>query len=60
MYTIHTNKMTALLRTAMVLICVILLAVLSMGCDDDESFESNLEDAKIAIDDGNYSKVCPF
>jgi len=46
-----------LLRTAMVLVCVFMLTILAVGCDDDNSAESKLEEAKIAIDDGNYSKA---
>jgi len=57
METIHKTNMTGLLRTAMVLVCVFFLAVLTVGCDDEDSFESNLEEAKIAIDDGNYDKA---
>ncbi|BCS95892.1 hypothetical protein DSLASN_15240 [Desulfoluna limicola] len=57
METIHNTNMNGLLRAAVVLVCVLFLAVLTMGCDDDDSFESNLEEAKIAIDDGNYDKA---
>jgi len=57
METIHNTKMTGLLRIAMVLICIFLIAVLTVGCDDDDSFEANLEEAKIAIDDGNFDKA---
>lgn len=54
---IHTNTSAGLLRTAMVLICVLCLTVLTVGCDDEGSSASKLEEAKIAIDDGNYSKA---
>lgn len=57
MNSIHTNKSAGLLRTAMVLICVFCLTVLTVGCDDEGSSASKLEEAKIAIDDGNYSKA---
>lgn len=58
MNSIHANQSTGLLRTAMVLICVFLLSVLTVGCgDDQDSFESKLEEARIAIDDSQYSKA---
>lgn len=57
METIHNIKITGLLRTAMVLVCAFYLAVLTVACDDEDSFESKLEEAKIAVDDGNYDKA---
>lgn len=57
METIHNTKMTGLLCIAMVMACAFFIAVLIVGCDDNDSFESNLEEAKIAIDDGNFDKA---
>ncbi|BCS95890.1 hypothetical protein DSLASN_15220 [Desulfoluna limicola] len=51
------KRVGSLLRTALVLVCVLLLTVLSVGCDDDESLESKLEEAKIAVDDGDYNRA---
>jgi len=57
MNSIHTNKSAGLLRTAMVLICVFCLTVLTVGCDDKGSSASKLEEARIAIDNGQYQRA---
>lgn len=43
-------------RTLM-LIGLGLVLVLSAGCDDEDSYEVRLEDARMAIDDGEYAKA---
>jgi len=53
----NTDKSTGLLRMAMVLVCVFFLAALTVGCDDESSYDSKLEEARIAIDEGNYSQA---
>lgn len=52
-----TTKSMGLMRTALVLTCVFFMALLTVGCDDENSSESKLEAARIAIDGGQYTKA---
>ncbi|VFQ46598.1 hypothetical protein [Desulfoluna butyratoxydans] len=53
----NTGKSAAPLRVAMVLFCLLFFCAFTVGCDDESSHESKLEEARMAIDDGNYSKA---
>lgn len=57
MFSRDTHQSFGLLRAAMVLTCAFVLAVLTWGCDDEDRFESRLEEAKMAIDGANYGKA---
>ncbi|VVS95401.1 hypothetical protein [Desulfoluna spongiiphila] len=57
MQSICTGKSAAPLRVAMVLLCLFCFSALTVGCDDESSRASKLEEARMAIDDGNYSKA---
>lgn len=50
----NIDKSSGLLRLAMVVLCVFFLTALTVGCDDDSSYDSKLEEARIAIDDAKY------
>jgi len=39
---------------AAVLACALFLAFLGVGCDDSDSYEARLEEARIAVDGGDY------
>jgi len=52
----QTNASNVGYRIAVVA-CALFLMLLAVGCDDDDSFESQLEEAKIAVDDGNYDRA---
>lgn len=54
MYSFFNDKATAFVRMALVAICAVFLAIVAAGCDDEGSLEARLEEAKIAIDDGDY------
>ncbi len=41
----------------MVLVCIFFLAVCTVGCDDEDSSASKLEEAKIALDEGDYERA---
>ncbi|SCY74138.1 hypothetical protein [Desulfoluna spongiiphila] len=53
----HTTLPIAAHRI-LVVVCALLLMLFAVGCDDDEdNFESQLEEAKIAVDDANYDRA---
>lgn len=54
MYSIYHDKAIAFIRMAVMVMCAISLVAMTVGCDDEETPEARLEEAKIAIDDGDY------
>lgn len=57
MRTRQTGVSTLFLRIALVVSLIFSVMVFGMGCEDDETDESNLEEAKIALDDREYDRA---
>ena len=57
MRTRHKRVSTLYLRIALVVCLIFSVMVFGVGCEDDESDESTLEEAKIALDNREYDRA---
>ncbi|WP_300669756.1 hypothetical protein [Desulfoluna sp.] len=57
MDTMRNDRPITFFRGVLAMICCVCLVVFTMACDDDDSFDSELEEAKIAIDGNQFDKA---